>query len=148
MYNPFSKGRWYRFFIKSTGTAYNLTTSDIEGAVIENNALVLPAGYRVMCSVTDINSAVNEPSDTTHGYKVITGDGRQGYFLPNTESFDYGFIYLFVRRANGAVSTPGQEGTVPGGWQEPEEGTIPGGWQEPQEGTIPDSNMVTDVPEV
>ena len=138
MYNPLSKGRWYRFFIKSTGTAYNLTTSDIEGAVIENGTIVLPVGYRVMCSVTDINSILDGASDTTHGYKVITSDGRQGYFLPSAESFDYGFIYLFVRRANGAVSTPGQD----------EEGTIPGGWQEPGEGTIPDSNMVTDVPEV
>lgn len=135
MYNPYSVGRWYRFFIKSTGTACNLTTSDIEGATIENNMLVLPVGYRVIDVVTDINS-IASPSDDTAGYKVITGDGKQGYFLPNTETFDYCFIYVFVRRANGAVSTLGQEGTVPGGWQEPEEGTVP------------DSNMVTDVPEV
>ena len=148
MYNPFSKGRWYRFFIKSTGTEITLTKSDIEGAVIENGAIVLPVGYRVMSSVTDINSILNESSNASQGEKIITNGGKQGYSLPDASTFDYGFIYLFVRRANGAVSTSGQEGTVPGGWQEPEEGTIPGGWQEPQEGTIPDSNMVTDVPEV
>lgn len=131
MYNPFSKGRWYRFFIKSTGTAFNLTTSDIEGAAIENNSLLLPVGYRVIDVVTDINS-IASASDEVYGYKVITGDGRQGYFLPNTELFDYGFIYVFARHANGAVSTPGQDETViPGGWQEPGEGTVPGGWQEP-----------------
>ena len=127
MYNPFSKGRWYRFFIKSTGTAYNLTTSDIEGAVIENGTIVLPVGYRVIDVVTDINSIANDSGyPAEYGYKVITGDGRQGYLLPDAETFDYGFIYLFVRRANGAVSTLGQEGTIPG-----QEGTIPGGWHEP-----------------
>ena len=139
MYNPFSKGRWYRFFIKSTGTEITLTKSDIEGAAIENGVIVLPVGYRVIDVVTDINSiAGGSGYPTEYGNKVITGDGRQGYLLPDAEKFDYGFIYLFVRRANGAVSTPGQdEGTIPGGGQEPGEGTIPGGWQEPEEGTIP-----------
>lgn len=100
MYNPFSKGRWYRFFIKSTGTAYNLTTSDIEGAVIENGVLVLPVGYRVIDVVTDINSIASGNSGyTEYGYKVITDDGRQGYLLPYTETFDYGFIYVFSKKA-------------------------------------------------
>lgn len=95
MYKPYSVGRWYRFFIESSGSEITLTKSDIEGTSIENNALVLPEGYRVLDVVTDINSIASDSGDTTHGYKVITGDGRQGYFLPNTESFDYGFIYVF-----------------------------------------------------
>lgn len=123
MYKPYSVGRWHRFFIESSGSAITLTNSDIEGAAIENNALVLPVGYKVLDVVADINSIASSSSDTTHGYNVITSDGRQGYFLPNIESFDYGFIYLFVRRANGAVYTPNQsdEGTIPDGWSEPEE---------------------------
>lgn len=99
MYNPLSKGRWYRFFIESTGTNYNLKTSDIEGAVIENNAIVLPAGYRVMCSVTYINSIQNESSNKSQGDKIITSDGKQGYSLPDASTFDYGFIYLFSNKA-------------------------------------------------
>lgn len=100
MYKPYSVGRWHRFFIESSGSAITLSNSDIEGAAIENNALVLPEGYRVMDVVTDINSIASDSGDTTHGYKVITGDGRQGYFLPNTESFDYGFIYVFARKVS------------------------------------------------
>lgn len=134
MYKPYSVGRWHRFFIESSGSEITLINSDIEGAAIENNALVLPVGYRVMDVVTDINSIASGSGDTTHGYKVITSDGRQGYALPDAYTFDYSFIYLFVRRANGAVYTPGQdEGTIPDGWQEPEEGTIPDAWQEPEE---------------
>lgn len=100
MYNPLSKGRWYRFFIESTGTAYNLTTSDIEGAVIENNAIVLPEGYRVMCSITDINSIPNESSNKSQGDKIITSVGKQGYSLPDASTFDYCFIYLFAKKGN------------------------------------------------
>ena len=99
MYNPFSKGRWYRFFIESTGTAYNLTTSDIAGAVIENGAIVLPEGYRIMYSVTDINSILNESSNKSQGEKIITNGGKQGYLLPDASTFDYGFIYLFSKKA-------------------------------------------------
>ena len=99
MYNPLSKGRWYRFFIESTGTNCNLTNSDIKGAVIENNAIVLPVGYRVMCSVTYINSIQNESSNKSQGDKIITSDGRQGYSLPDASTFDYGFIYLFSEKA-------------------------------------------------
>lgn len=99
MYNPYSVGRWYRFFVESSDSKIVITKSDIEGAVIENNALVLPDGYRVLDVVTDINSIASDSGDTTHGYKIITGDGRQGYFLPYTESFDYGFIYVFAIEA-------------------------------------------------
>lgn len=99
MYKPYSVGRWHRFFIESSGSAITLTNSDIEGAAIENNALVLPTGYRVMDIVTDINSITNELSNSSQGGKIITSDGRQGYLLPDASTFDYSFIYIFARKA-------------------------------------------------
>lgn len=128
MYNPYSVGRWYRFFIESSGSAITLTKSDISGAVIENNAVVLPVGYRVMDVVTDINSKANSASNTSQGNKIITSDGRQGYSLPDASAFDYSFIYLFVRRNSSAPLTNGITDIGNG-----EDGTV--------------DNIVTDVPD-
>lgn len=100
MYKPYSVGSWYRFFIESSGSGITITKSDIEGTSIENNALVLPEGYRVLDVVTDINSIASAMSYATYGDKIIKGDGRQGYLLPSPEAFDYGFIYVFALRAS------------------------------------------------
>lgn len=120
MYKPYSVGRWYRFFIESDGVTITLTNSDISGAVIENNAVVLPEGYRVMDVVTDINSIANSVGDTSQGNKIITSNGRQGYALPNASTFDYSFIYLFIRRNGSAPSV-----NVPSVPSEPSEPPVP-----------------------
>lgn len=117
MYKPYSVGRWHRFFIESDGVTITLTNSDISDAVIENNAILLPVGYRVMDVVTDINSIENSVGDTSQGNKIITSDGRQGYTLPDASTFDYSFIYLFTRRNSSAPSV-----NVP---SEPSEPSVP-----------------------
>lgn len=95
VYDPFIKGRWYKIFAESNGTAF-ITTSDITGCSISSTALKLPAGWQVLDYVCDMN--VEEPSAAASHQKKITynTDGTISISIPSATAYDYGDIYVFA----------------------------------------------------
>lgn len=94
MYNPYAKGRWYKFFIESDGNDYTMTTSDIEEAFIAYNYLRFPIGFRVLDHIVDCNTHAAPTSLLAVNVSALT-DGRQGVALPAKENFDYLTMYVF-----------------------------------------------------
>lgn len=93
MYNPYSKGRWYRFFVESDGNEYTLTTSDIEDTTIASTYLKLPKGYHILDRIYDINfTGAASITDVIKSY----ASGEESVPLPQASGFDYGYIYVFA----------------------------------------------------
>lgn len=100
MFNPkdcpaFNKGRWYEFLVESDGSAYTLTTSDLEGTEINSNYLKFPKDFHVVDFLTDINpidiATATNYNDIIHLYT----DSRHGFMLPNKNLFDWCKVYIF-----------------------------------------------------
>lgn len=99
-YNPYSKGRWYRFFIESNGGNATITESDIDGTSISKlninnvdcNTLVLPLGYKVLDVVIDIHTIGGM---SKFAERVSTIEGNQGIVIPDNMVFDFAYIYVF-----------------------------------------------------
>ena len=100
MYNPFSKGRWYRFVIESNGTNPTLKESDLAGAEIVEDSeyyLVLPLRFKILSVVPNINSNPTENPSISRIYsQVIMPTGNQGYFIPAPFSFSSMELYIFA----------------------------------------------------
>ena len=97
MYNPFSKGRWYRFFIESNGNANILVESDIDGTVIDNNFLILPSRYKILSVVPNINFDISSSTIDTLSYMVIN-KGRMAFKLPLKNSIYNMELYIFAEK--------------------------------------------------
>lgn len=93
-YDPYSNGRWYRVFIESNGTAYNITETDLD-VTVAGTILKMPENFHVMDVKYDMNtiSTGSAQSQTLQIYSA--SDGHQGINLPKVASFDYGYIYIF-----------------------------------------------------
>lgn len=93
VYDPFAKGRWYRFFIESDGSEYKLTESDVEGATIDSTFLHLPAGYQIIEKCYQVHSTA---AFTLNISLKSYADGSQAASLPAKTGFDYGYFYIFA----------------------------------------------------
>lgn len=98
-YNPYAKGRWYRFFVESDGSVKTLTESDIKGAVLENNLIKLPVGNRILDVIFDINCIPSATGSMISNEVNLTAEGKQSITLPDASVFDYAYIYAFVNNA-------------------------------------------------
>lgn len=89
------KGRWYHFFVESTGTTAKLTTADITDTHITNTQLTMPDDFHIVDVKYDVN-AITAASSKTHSHSLIlTAEGKQGISLPNVANYDYANIYIF-----------------------------------------------------
>lgn len=93
-YDPYAKGRWYRFFIESDGSAITLTQSDLEDAVIASGRLKMPKGLHVVDAKYDIHTEAGG-SNTFNHITYYAADGAQGVAVPGATAFDYGYVYIF-----------------------------------------------------
>ena len=102
MYNPFSKGRWYRFRIESNGTNVTLTASDLDGSEIVDHLgyyLVLPSRYNILSIVPNIYSKSNEnDSISQSNFVSIMPNGSQAYCIPAPFSFINMELYIFAKK--------------------------------------------------
>lgn len=94
MYNPYSRGRWYRAFIEADGTSYTLTSCDITDAVINGSRVKLPDGFHIVDIKYDIHSTIGTGGALAHA-TYIYADGTQAINLPGKDQFDYAYIYIF-----------------------------------------------------
>lgn len=87
-------GRWYKFFIESTGSAIKLTQSDLEGSTISGTTLKFPEGFRAVDYKMDIHAVAESTVTYNAAYKFMAG-GIQACALPTAASFDYMDVYIF-----------------------------------------------------
>lgn len=104
MFNPkicplMNNGRYYTFFIESDGTAFTLTESEITGASISSQVLVLPDGYQIVDVKTDVHSEGESSAQSSNiGCTTILASGKQGVALPKVTSFDYMYVSVFAHK--------------------------------------------------
>lgn len=95
MYNPLSKGRWYRFFIESDGSATTLVESDLEGATETSNYLKFPLGFHIVDQKWDINAIAGGTNSNIVMSRRHYTDGCQGLPTPAPANYDWAYIYVF-----------------------------------------------------
>lgn len=95
MYNPYSKGKWYRLFLESDGVDYTLTNNDIVGGHISGQYFECPEGFHVVDCKFDINTIVNDAAEDLHHITRVYADGTQAIILPKKTKFDWAYIYVF-----------------------------------------------------
>ena len=102
MYNPFSKGRWYRFRIESDGTNLTLTASDlVDSEIVDHSGyyLVLPSRYNILSIVPNIYSMSNENDSISQSSVVsIMPNGNQACLIPAPFSFRNMELYIFAKK--------------------------------------------------
>lgn len=91
MEKPFTRGRWYRFFVESDGTTVTLSEKDNIDASVENNKLILPKDFTVAACFNELH--VIEASEANVCRIVYDTDGLTKVELP-TKNFDHGYIYI------------------------------------------------------
>ena len=91
MEKPFTKGRWYRFFVESDGTAVTLSEKDNIDASVENNKLILPKDFTVAACFNELH--VVEALEENVCRIVYDTDGLTKVELP-AKNFDHGYIYI------------------------------------------------------
>lgn len=91
MEKPFTKGRWYRFFVESDGTIVTLSEKDNLDASIENNKLILPKDFTVAACFNELHTIEAEEANVCR--LVYDTDGLTKVELP-TKNFDHGYIYI------------------------------------------------------
>lgn len=89
------KGRWYKFFIESDGTAYTLTTKEISTAAISGSYLQLPADYHIIDYVVELNVDSSSAATYEKGIRLYA-DGKQGVVLPDKANIDYATVWIFA----------------------------------------------------
>lgn len=96
-----TKGRWYKVFIESTGSAAKITYSDIEEATITNSThLNLPHDFNVVETLFDVHNVEFDSGSASVGHtQTFTSNGSTYLTIPAAKSFDYMTVYIFgVRR--------------------------------------------------
>lgn len=91
MEKPFTKGRWYRFFVESDGTTVTLNEKNNLDASIENNKLILPKDFTVAACFTELHTIEAEEANVCR--IVYDTDGLTKVELP-AKNFDHGYIYI------------------------------------------------------
>lgn len=91
MEKPFTKGRWYRFFVESDGTTVTLSEKDNIDASIENNKLILPKDFTVAACFNELHCI--EAAEASVCRIVYDTDGLTKVELP-AKNFDHGYIYI------------------------------------------------------
>ena len=94
MYNPYSKGRWYRFFVESDGSAITITEKDLEGQ-ISANYLQMPKDFHVIDTKYDVHTVAGGSAGNMQYVLRIYNDSSQAVELPAVDHFDYAYIYVF-----------------------------------------------------
>lgn len=94
MYNPYSKGRWYRIFMESDGTTNKITDSDLEITQSGNN-LKMPEGFHVIDKKYDIHSVAHDAQVTIAADLIGYADGSQGIQGPQAKAYDWAYIHIF-----------------------------------------------------
>lgn len=94
MYNPYSKGRWYRIFMESDGSVQKITKSDIEASLSGNN-IKMPKGFHIVDAKYDINCIEHDAAVNMIIDRVGYADGAQGIAGPVPKAFDYAYIYVY-----------------------------------------------------
>lgn len=94
MYNPFSRGRWYRIFMESNGTKQTIVDSDIEVSLSGSN-LKLPKGFHVIDRKYDINCVEHDSAVAISMDVMGYADGTEGIAGPVPKAFDWAYIYVF-----------------------------------------------------
>lgn len=94
MYNPFSKGRWYRIFMESDGTTSKITDSDLNVSLSGSN-LKMPKGFHVVDTKYDINCVAHDAAVNMIIDLIGYADGSQGFPGPVAKAYDYAYIYVF-----------------------------------------------------
>ena len=91
MEKPFTRGRWYRFFVESDGTAVTLTgKDDIDASIIDNN-LVLPKDFTLAACFNELHTIEAEEANVCR--IIYDTDGLTKVKLP-AKNFDNGYIYI------------------------------------------------------
>lgn len=91
MEKPFTRGRWYRFFVESDGTAVTLTEKDdIDASIIDNN-LVLPKDFTLAACFNELHTI--EANEANVCRILYDTDGLTKVELP-AKNFDHGYIYI------------------------------------------------------
>lgn len=97
-YNPFAKGRWYKTFIESDGTA-RVTTSDFQNPSISSGALVCPMNLRIVDYIVDAHAIEPDSAKTwSKGIRTYAA-GMQAVLLPDASTYDYADVYVFAYEA-------------------------------------------------
>ena len=94
MYNPYSKGRWYRFFVESNGSAITITEKDLE-AQISASYLQMPKDFHVIDTKYDVHTVAGGSAENMQYVLRIYNDNSQAVALPTVDHFDYAYIYVF-----------------------------------------------------
>lgn len=96
MYNPFNKGRYYRFFLESDSKNYTMGPSDLEVELV-NGVLTFPTGFHAITYIPDVhlvaNSAAGNKLIDNSLYSDITG--AVAVAIPDPEIFDHMIGYVF-----------------------------------------------------
>ena len=94
MYKPFENGRDYKFLIESDGTAVALTTKDID-ATIDDGALKMPIGFRIMRIIPDISPLPPDEKTTISSAISLFPDGTMGVELPSEKCYSHATYYIW-----------------------------------------------------
>lgn len=92
---PWTKeGRWYHFFIESTGSTIKITDKDDIDASVNGTTLHFPDGFRALNWVVDHDNAA-DTSGTYACSKSLYTDGSVGIALPKAAQFTAAEVYVF-----------------------------------------------------
>ena len=94
-YDPYSYGRWYKFFVESDGTASSITTSDIEGAEISGTYIKTVAGFHILDTIYDITAETGGTASQVQKGVKIYNDGIQAFAIPAVDVYTSATIYVF-----------------------------------------------------
>lgn len=94
MYNPHSKGRWYRIFMESNGTSQTIVEDDL-GVTMHGNNINAPAGFHIIDTVYDINCVEHDGVANMAIDLIGYADGTEGIAGPIPKAFDWAYIYIF-----------------------------------------------------
>lgn len=88
------RGRWYRIQLESDGVDYSIASKDID-VEISGTCIVMPEGFHIVDSKSDINSVVNDEASNYYYGQRIYANSKQGVIIPDKTKFDYATIYIF-----------------------------------------------------
>lgn len=94
-YDPYNKGRWYRFFIESDGDIIKLTESDIAGAVVSGTRIKTVDNFHITDVKYDITSVEGGTASGIQNTVYIYADGIQAFNIPAKDQFTSAYIYVF-----------------------------------------------------
>lgn len=94
MYDPYVKGRWYRLFLESNGTAVTATEKDLDISFSGAN-IKLPAGFTCIDAKYDIHCVAHDAAVSMAIDRISYADGAMGIAGPVAKAFDYAYIYVF-----------------------------------------------------